>query len=577
MLPGSQDDHTMAVEAGAGAGAVGADTSTRTWLHRPGWLAVPLLALALVVGACASASDNSGGSSAVTADADGRVRLDFVQAPSGEPQSGGDLTFAVAAETDGWRVTDSRWAASATIVGGSMFDPLAAYDDDFLPQPFLAQGFEHDANFTTWTITLRPGVSFHDGTPVDGAAVARNLQAHQTALLTSTAVSFIDTVTASGPLEVTVTMKKPWSTFPDVLTSQVGYIMAPAMIDDPDGARNPVGSGPFRFERWAPGQSLRVARNDDYWRDGLPYLDSIEFQVLSDIQTRSRSMESGGIQAMETGDAAQILRFADLASQGRFQMYSDDNLEVAETFIGLNTAKPPFDDPLAREALAYSIDRQALSDQAYESLFPPAVGPFQPSSEFYIDAGVAGFDPDRSRDLVAQYEEKYGKPLAFSANILPVPEIKRIAETLQQQAADVGIQVTLDAMDQPTLLVRALTGNYEATGFILFGSPLLDREYVFIADYPTGNPLNFTRNANPKIVEALDAARSTADRAVQTEQFAIVQRELAKDRNFVFMVHNLAAVVYADRVFGIADQTLPDGGRAGRTVTPRLAEAWLQR
>jgi peptide/nickel transport system substrate-binding protein len=566
MLHGSQAKSTAWVPAGP----------ARNRIRRTAWLAVPLLALTLLAGACASASDN-GSTSAVTADADGRVRLDFVNASPDEPQAGGNFTFGVAAETDGWRVTDSRWAASAYIVGGSMFDPLAAYDSDYLPQPYLAQAFDHNADFTSWTITLRPGVNFHDGSAVDGEAVARNLAAHQTALLTSTAVSFIDTVAASGPLEVTVTMKKPWSTFPDALTSQVGYVMAPSMIDNPDGARNPVGSGPFRFGRWTPGQVLSVAKNADYWRDGLPLLDSIDFQVLTDIQTRGRSMEAGSLNAMETGDAAQILQFADLASQGRFQMYSDDNLEVPETFVGLNTSKPPFDDPLAREALAYSIDRQALSDQAYESLFPPAVGPFQPSSEFYIDAGVTPFDPAKARELVAQYEAKYGKPLAFTANILPVPEIKRIAETMQQQAADVGIEVTLDAMDQPTLLVRALSGNYEATGFILFGSPLLDREYVFIADYPTGNPLNFTRNANPAIVAALDAARATDDRAVQTEQFALVQREMAKDRNFLFMVHNLGAVVYANSVFGIADQTLSDGKAAGRSVTPRLAEAWVQR
>jgi peptide/nickel transport system substrate-binding protein len=549
----------------------------RRRLSRSVRLAGPLLALALLAGACASASDNEGRGSSVTANADGRIALDFVNTPSGAPQSGGTLTFGVSAETDGWRVTDSRWAGSAFIVGGSMFDSLAAYDADFQPQPYLAESFEHDEDFRTWTITLRPGVNFHDGTPVDGEAVAKNLKAHQTALLTSTAVSFIDTVTTSGDLEVTVTMKKPWSTFPDVLTSQVGHIMAPAMIDDPSGARNPVGSGPFRFERWAPGQSLTVTKFDNYWRDGLPYLDGIEFQVLSDIQTRSRSMETGGIQAMETGDAGQILRFADLAAEGKYQMYSDDNLEVSETFIALNVAKPPFNDPLAREALAHAIDRQALSDQAYESLFPPAVGPFQPTSEFYVDAGVAPFNPARARELAAEYEVKNGKPLAFTANILPVPEIQRIAQTMQQQAADAGIQVTLDAMDQPTLLVRALTGNYEATGFILFGSPLLDREYVFIADFPAGNPLNFTRNANPAIVEALDAARATQDRSLQAEQFAKVQRELAKDKNFVFMVHNIAAVVYANGVFGIADQTLPGGSTAGRTITPRLAEAWLQR
>ena len=554
----------------------GASVPRRGVLRRSAWLVAPLLAAALVASGCSRASDGeAGGSDAVTTDESGNVRLDYVNAPPSDPVAGGTLVFGLAADTDGWRVTDGRWANSAYIVGNALFDPLAAYDADFEAQPYLAESFTPNADFTSWTIGLRSGVTFHDGTPVNAEAVARNLQAHQTSLLTSTAVSFIETVTATDDLTVQVDMEKPWSTFPDALTSQVGYVMAPAMIDNADGGRNPVGSGPFVFQQWTPGRNLDATKNESYWRDGLPYLDAVKFQVLTDIQTRGRSMEAGEVNAIETGDAAQIVKFAELASQGQFQMYTDDNSEVSETFIGLNTSKPPFDDPIARQALAYSLDRQAISDQAYLSLFPPAVGPYKPESEFFVDAGVPEFNPDKARELVAQYEANTGQPLAFSANILPVPEIRQIAEVLQQQAADVGIEVTLEAMDQATLLLRALTGDYQATGFILFGSKQLDREYVFIADYPAGNPLNFTRNANPAIVEALDAARATQDPAQRAEAFAEVQRQLAQDGNFLFIVHNLGAVVYANDVFGIADWTLPSGEAAGRTVAPTLVEAWF--
>ena len=537
----------------------------------------PLVALTLVAGGCSQAGDGDGSGSAINTDDDGQVRLDFVNDPPGEPVTGGSLAFGLSAETDGWDVTAGRWASSAYVVGNAIFDPLAAYDADFEPQPYLAESFTPNDDFTSWTITLRSGVEFHDGTPVNAEAVAANLTAHTTSLLTSTAVSFIDSVSVAGDLDVQVDMIKPWSTFPNTLTSQIGYVMAPSMIEAADGSRNPVGSGPFVFDQWTPGQRLNATRNDNYWRDGLPYLDSVEFQVLPDIQTRSRAMDAGQIQGMQTSDASQILRFSDAAAEGKVQMYSDDNAEVEETFIGLNVSKPPFDDPIARQALAYSVDRQALTDQAYEGLFPPAVGPYQPSSPFFVDAGVPEFDPDKARELVAEYEEKYGTKLAFTANILPVPEIRRIAETLQQQAGDVGIEVTLDAMDQPTLLVRALTGDYEATGFILFGAPVLDSEYVFIADFPEGNPLNFTRNKNPRIVDALDAARATTDDSERAEAFAEVQRQMAVDGNFVFMVHNISAVVFATNVFGLADWTLPSGEAGGRTTTPRLMEAWINR
>lgn len=544
---------------------------------RRGLVVIAAITMAALFGAGCTQAGNGDEDAGppIEADEDGDIRLDFVNEAPGDPVSGGTLAFGLAAETDGWKVTDGSWGASAYAVGNALFDPLAVYSTDYTAVPYLAEAFEPNDDYTTWQIKLRQGPVFHDGTPVDAAAIAQNLEAHTTALLTSTAVSFIDTVSVVDDLTVEVTMIKPWSTFPDTLTSQVGYVMAPAMIDDPDGSRRPVGSGPFVFESWTPGQNLRANRFEDYWRDGLPYLDAVEFQVLTDNQTRSRALESGQIQAMQAGDAAQIIRLAEAAADGELQLFTDNDTEVEETFIALNTEVPPFDDPIARQALAYAVDRQALSDQAFEGLFEPAVGPYKPSSPLFVDAGVPEFDPDRARELVSEYEEKYGEPLRFTANIVPVAEIRRIAETLQQQAADVGIEVELEALDQPTLIVRALTGNYQATGFILFGSPSLDREYVFIADFPEGNPLNFTRNKNPVIVAELDRARSTQDPDVQAEAFAEVQRQLAADGNFVFMVHNLGAVAFANDIYGLADPVLPDGEFAGRTTTPRLTNTWI--
>lgn len=562
--------------------------STNAGLNRSVWRAAlgAVALLALLASGCAQAGDddnnnngNDDGNGPVDSEETGRERLDFVNEPPGDPKPGGALAFGVDAETDGWDVTNSRWAGAAYTVGGTFFDPLAAYDTDFRAQPYLAESFEHNDDFTEWRIHLREGVEFHDGTPVDADAVTMNLQAHLGSALTSTALSFVEEVAAEGDDTVVVTMEKPWSTFPDVLASQIGYVMAPSMIEAEDGSRNPVGSGPFIFGEWEPGQTLEVSKNEDYWRDGLPYLDSITFQPMADNQTRSRSLDTGQVDAIRMTEAGQILRLAEMAENGEVQMYADDNLETEETFVALNMDAPPFDDPLARQAVAYALDRQALSDQAYEGLFPPAHTPYMESSRFHTETDMPTFDPDRARELVAEYEEKHGEPLTFSANILPEPSIMRIAQTLQQQALDVGIEVELDSMDQTTLIVRALTGDYQATGFILFGARLLDRDYVFMADYPPGeNPLNFTNNDNQRIVEALDRARETDDEEAMAEQFAVVQEEMAEDLNFIFLVHNLASIVYDNNVFGLADWTLPDGEAGGRTTTQLLfAEAWIDR
>src|SRR5690606_13441593 len=130
---------------------------------------------------------------------------------------------------------------------------------------------------TVWTIGLREGVVFHDGTPVDAEAVKQNLEAHMSSGLTGSAVSPIETVTVEDPLTVRVDMKIPWAAFGSALTSQVGFVQAPSQIADPEGNRKPVGSGPFRFTKWVTDASLDTERNEDYWREGLPYLDGVQF------------------------------------------------------------------------------------------------------------------------------------------------------------------------------------------------------------------------------------------------------------------------------------------------------------
>jgi len=540
------------------------------------------VAVGLLAVGCSSASDNTGrGASTLDTTASGELKLDWILDQPADPRIGGKMAFGLNAETDGWNVTSSRWSGSAYIVGSTIFDPLAAYDTDYEPQPYLAESIASNDDFTVWTIGLRSGVNFHDGTAVNADAVVENLKAHQVSPLTAPTMDYIveEGITKVDDLTVQIEMRLPWSTFPHLLTVQPGYIMSPNMMAaENGGSRKPVGSGPFSFESWVPDSALKVKKNPSYWRDGLPRLDDIEFQVIKDVQARGRALETGQIDIMESGDARQIARFAGMAASGKYQMYGDDNAENSETFIALNVTKPPFDDPLARRILAHGVDTAALSQAAYDGFFPPANSMFAPNSPYYdAEAGYPEFDLEEATRLHEEYKAKNGgRPLAFSANITPTPEIQNIAQTLQQQANLAGIEVKLNTMDQPKLIVDAVSRNYEATGFILFGSPTPDRDSVFFMNEPEGSFLNITGIDNPRITEAMQAARATDDRAVQIEQYKILQREMAIDLNFIWLVHNLAAVVFQPNVFGVADWTLPDGTAGGRAVTPFLAEAWLQ-
>lgn len=534
-----------------------------------------VLALALLAAAC-----GGGDSTSDTSQPPGTFEANEVAEDAGPPQSGGTLTYGLNAETDGWDPTSNRWSGSGYIVGYSIFDPLAVFDEDANAVPYLAESFTPDADFMKWVIGVREGVMFHDGTPVDAAAIKAGLDKQKASPLTGATLDFVDSFEVTADGDVAVTMNKPWSTFPEMLTSQAGVVSAPSMAADPDGNKNPVGSGPFTFESWEQGAELRVKKNPNYWREGYPYLDQIDFRVVSDISARGQSLASGGLDIFETNDPRQIIEFTDKAKAGDdVQIFTDKAGEGSKIFVAFNMAKAPFDDPIARQAVAYGSDVAALSEQAYEGIFPPATGVFGTNSPYYVKPDAyPEYDPDKARELAQEYEQKYGKPLEFTTNITGAPEVQLVAQVLQAQLKEVGITVKLQTQEQLKLIADALTGNYEATGFILFGSPSLDREYVFFASPAKPIPelnLNITRipdDQNKPIVDAMDKARATDDEQVKKEQYAIVQQEMAKNLNFGFLVQQTSAVVFNANVHGVLEWTAPnESGGDGPTGIPTTA------
>jgi len=567
------------MSSGADATAQVESSVRRTWKVATSAVVVAVAVLAAACGGGDSASD--------TTQPPGTFQANITNEDAGPPQSGGSLAFGLNAETDGWDPASNRWSGSGYIVGFSIFDPLAVFGADLKAHPYLAESFTSNADFTEWVIGVRDGVTFHDGSPVDAAAIKASLEKQKASPLTGATLDFVDTFTITDAGDITVTMNKPWSTFPEMLTSQAGVVAAPAMSTNPNANKEPVGSGPFTFESWEQGAELKVAKNPNYWREGYPYLDSIDFKVVSDISARGSSLGSGGVDIFETSDAAQIIDFTDRAERGEgLQIFTDQNGEGSKIFVGFNMAKAPFDDPIARQAVAYGSNVPMLSEQAYLGIFPPVTGVFSENSPYYVKAEeYPNYDPEKSRQLAQEYEAKYGKPLEFSVNITPAPEVALVAQVLQAQLREVGIKVTIESKEQLTLIADALTGNFESTGFILFGSPSLDREYVFFAS-PANDigalSLNFTRisdEQNKPIVDAMNAARATDDEAVRKEQYAIVQQEMAKNLNFGFLVQQTSAVVFNQNVNGVLEWSLPnesagDGEQGIPTTSTMTFNVW---
>lgn len=548
-----------------------------------GWqTAAGVVLVALVAVSCGSKKDPPGAASDPGEDGGASVVVDdVVLDPPGDPVDGGVLEVGLSGETGGnWNPTVGQWVGSSYIVASTFYDFLMAYDEDEQPVPYLAESMVPNDDFTSWTITLRPDIRFHDGTPLDGEALKVNLDAQRSSPLIGPVMQTVTDVAVVSDLAVEVTVSEPWSTFPHLLTAQPGAVAAPSVYESDAGGLSPVGTGPFEFVSWEPDAGLVVERNDSYWQAGLPHLDGVEFSVVADESSRAAALEQGQFDLIQTGDPGSIISLGEAAAEGRYQIYVDDEGEGNETFVVFNTTKPPFDDPIAREAVIAGVDTQVVAETVYDGLFAPARGIFRPSSPWYVETDYPTYDPDRAAELAAQYEAEHGEPLAFDVNILPTPEISEVADLIAGQLGEVGIEARPQTLEQTKLVLDAVTGNFQSTGFILFGSRHPDRDYVFMhgsttAPAPGSFGLNISGLVDAEKDDAMDAARATDDLDEQIAQYAIVQERLAETLPFGFLVHNVDALVYQNDVFGVLDQQLPDGAPSPPTTVPRLTTVWL--
>ncbi len=548
-----------------------------------------LFVIALLVGACGgSGSDTSGSRGETTGTAPPRDP-DVTLASSGQPQRGGTLVYGVEAESDGYNPTKNRFAPSGTEIGLAIYDPLAAFDENGAPQPYLAESLTPSADFTVWTITARPGIRFHNGEALDGEAMRIFFEALRADPLVGIAFKNVAAVAVdpSNPLAVTITMKEPWASFPVFMTGQGGMVTAPAMANDPDSSRHPIGTGPFVFQEWVPDKALKATRNPDYWRKDangvqLPYLDAVEFRPLPDATTRSAALRSGDVQMIHTTNPTEIEALDADARAGKVQIVFDRG-EREENFFMLNTSKPPLDDIRVRQALAYATNREAFNQVIFDGKGEIADGIFSQGSPWRGEgAPYPAYDPAKAQELVAEYEAENG-PIRFS--LVNSGTDSRGIDLAKEQWAAVGIDVDVSLMEQGQFIANAALGDFQAHDWRQFGALDPDYDYIWWTSENAGDgiALNFARNKDPRIDEALKRGRSTTDLAVRKQAYADVQRYINEDLPYIWTVRSQWVVVASNNVRGIMNGPLPDGapaypmgGPGGFGGITFLTQTWLQ-
>lgn len=496
------------------------------------------------------------------------------------PRQGGTVNYATEAEINSFDPRQGAWDSTGLQYARTVFDPLFSQAADGSVKPYLAQSIDHNADYTQWTIKLRPNITFHDGSALTANVVKVNFDGLQKSPLTGPALFNLATTEVVDPLTVLVKTRNPWVPFPYYLTGQLGHVAALAQLSDTSGKAKPIGTGPFVFKEWVPSDHFTATRNKNYWQKGLPYLDSITYKPVVDPQSRGNSLKAGNIDMMHSSDTQNV---SDFYKNSSYSQINDMNATIGEpdlNFVMLNTAVPPLNDVRVRQALAYSIDRQKVIDTVYNGLTKPADGPFFPGSPYYVNPNYPSFDLNKAKALVADYMKDHG-PITFKYGTINSPKTLQTNELIQSMWKAAGIEVQIDQQQQSPYILNAIIGNYQAFGWRQFNSPDPDGNYVWwssaTASPPGKQALNFARNKDQKIDIALETGRRSPDPATRAAAYQTIQTQFAIDLPYLFITRTSWIVVSKPAIKGWDSPLLPDGTKARNMASGIISAAHIWR
>jgi peptide/nickel transport system substrate-binding protein len=437
------------------------------------------------------------------------------------------------------------------LVAPKIYEGLFDYDTDLNIVPALAESYEVSEDGKTVTFTLRQGVTWHDGEPFTSEDVQFTVmevlkKVHPRGPNTFREVTSIDT-----PDDHTAVFNLA-NPAPYMLRGLSGYEspMVPKHKlegQDPrsaDLANNPVGTGPFKFTEWRKGQYIRLDKNEDYWKEGRPYLDRIVGRIIPDASTRTAAMENGEVHYGAYGAIPNIdaVRLRDRDDIG----VTTDGYSMINpmALIEFDTTEGPFADKAVRQAVSVALDRQFLIDNIWFGYGKPAssalssnfapVGLYAGSQPHYAPNG----DVEKAKEILreAGYDPDGDAPVATAVlDLIPYGEDwRRAGEYMKQALAEIGIELELRYEDVPTWLKRVyadydfvINVNY----FYQLPDPVLGvhRHYGTDQIRQGTHFVNSSRYSNPELDKLLASGATEANAEKRAETYAEVQAILAED------------------------------------------------
>ena len=445
-----------------------------------------------------------------------------------------------------------------------MLQGLYGFDKDMKLVPVLAESYTANDGATEFTFKLRTGIAFHDGTPFNAEAVRANfLRVLDPAnhLKRTSLYSMIDQVLATDPATVTFKLKTPFGAFVPTIAHPAGMLVSPAAIQKfgKEITRNPVGTGPFKFVSWSA-DTLKVTKNDQYWKPGWPKLNTVTFRSVPENGARIAMLQTGEAQFIYPMPPEMIK-----AVQANADITLVDAPSIIERYVALNVTKKPFDDLRVRQALNYAVDKVAYGKIVWSGYEDLPDSPIPPKLGFYVKQGNWPQDVAKAKALLAEAGYPNGFETEVWANTTTIQV--RTMQFLQQQMAAIGVKLTVTPLEAGLLdqkiwsvqkpedsQLKMYTGAWSSsTGDADWGL----RPLFWGQGFPP-KLYNVGYYHNPELDQTLEAALATADSSKRAGLYATAQSLIWKDAPWIFLGVDHILAAHSKKLSGVYQ--IPDGG-----------------
>lgn len=448
-----------------------------------------------------------------------------------------------------------------------IYDTLVQYREGTTDiEPSLAKMWDTTADGLTWTFYLREGVTFHDGTPFNAHIAAFSLNRPK-AQTDSFFNQIITHIIALDEYTLEIQLNTPYAPFLSTIASTENSIVSQSAVMHygDDFGNNPVGTGPFKFIQWDRNDQIVLQASDTHW-GGKPEVDKFIFRSIPDNSVRFMELQAGHIHAMEFPNPEDLVL---VHSDRTLELVMQPSLNIG--YLAMNMDKPPFGNLKVRLAINHAFNKADIIHKLYQGTGIPAKNPIPPSLWSYDDTiEDYPYDPEYAKQLLAEAGYPDGFETTLWALPIPRPYIPNgiaLAEVLQSELRNIGIEATIVTHDWPTYIDKVTFGEHDMAMLGWSASADPDNFLYYLLSKTTAEKpaLNIAFYRSDEMQDVLDRARMSNDRDERIELYKQAQAIFHRDVPWVPLAHANRILVINNKVQNL--KLAPAGWKYLRSVS----------